>query len=128
MTLQLLACLAREQFLAACSRESPVRSSRESLFFLHTLEHFFTLSRSLPLHESHLNTRLLIAEIQVNLARNKANKMVDKIQPSRVCVDFTDLNKSCLKNPFPMPQIDQLVDAIVDHPRMSFLNAFQGYH
>ena len=53
------------------------RSSRESLFFLHTIEHFFTLSHSLPLQESHLNTGLLITEIQANLARNKANKMVD---------------------------------------------------
>ena len=49
--------------------------------FLHTLEHFFILSRSLPLHESHLSTGLLIVEIQANLARNKVNKMVDKIQP-----------------------------------------------
>ena len=80
MTLQLLACLACEQLLAACSHESPTRSSCESLFFLHTLEHFFTLSHSLPLQESHLNTGLLIAEIQANLARNKTNKMVDKIQ------------------------------------------------
>ena len=69
------------QFLATCSCESPTRSSRESLFFLHTLEHFFTLSHSLPLQESHLNTGLLITEIQANLARNKADKMVDKIQP-----------------------------------------------
>ena len=46
----------------------------------------------------------------------------------RVCVDFTDLNKACLKDPFPMPWIDQLVDAIAGHPRMSFLDAFQGYH
>ena len=46
----------------------------------------------------------------------------------RVCVDFTDLNKACAKDPFPMPRIDQLVDAIVGHPRMSFLDAFQGYH
>ena len=81
MTLQLLACLARVQLLAAYSCESPARSNQESLFFLHTLEHFFTLSHSLPLQESHLNTGLLIAEIQANLARNKANKMVDKIQP-----------------------------------------------
>ena len=42
----------------------------------------------------------------------------------RVCVDFTDLNKACPKDPFPMPKIDQLVDAIVGHPRMSFLDAF----
>ena len=48
---------------------------------LHNLKHFFTLSYSLPLHDSHLNTRLLIAKIQASLARNKANKMVDKIQP-----------------------------------------------
>ena len=80
-TLSLLACLTREQLLATCSRESPARSSRESLFFLHILEHFFTLSHSLPLQESHLNTRLLIAKIQANLAWNKANKMVNKIQP-----------------------------------------------
>ena len=79
VTLQLLACLAGEQLLAACSRESAARSNCESLFFLHTLEHFFTLSHSLSLQESHLNTGLLIAKIQANLARNKANKMVDKI-------------------------------------------------
>ena len=48
---------------------------------LHNLEHFFTLCYSLPLHDSHLNTGLLIAKIQANLTRNKANKMVDKIQP-----------------------------------------------
>ena len=29
---------------------------------------------------------------------------------------------------FPMPRIDQLVNATVGHPRMSFLDAFQGYH
>ena len=46
----------------------------------------------------------------------------------RECVDFTDLNKACPKDSFLMPQIDQLVDATVGHPRMSFLDAFQGYH
>ena len=45
-----------------------------------------------------------------------------------MCVDFTDLNKAYPKDPFPIPKIDQLVDATVDHPRMSFLDAFQGYH
>ena len=46
----------------------------------------------------------------------------------RVCVDFTDLNKACPKDPFLMPQIDQLVDTTAGHPWMSFLDAFQGYH
>jgi hypothetical protein len=46
----------------------------------------------------------------------------------RVCVDFTDLNKACPKDPFPLPKIDQLVDSTAGHERMSFLDAFQGYH
>ena len=45
-----------------------------------------------------------------------------------MCVDFIDLNRACPKDPFPMPWIEQLVDATVGHPQMSFLNAFQGYH
>ena len=40
----------------------------------------------------------------------------------RVCVDFADLNKACPKDPFPMPRIDQLVDATIGHPQMSFLD------
>ena len=43
-------------------------------------------------------------------------------------MDFTNLNKACPKDPFPMLRIDQLVDATVGHPHMSFLDAFQGYH
>ena len=46
----------------------------------------------------------------------------------RVCVDFTNLNKICPKDPFLVPRIDQLMDATVGHPQMSFLDAFQGYH
>ena len=59
-----------------------------------------------------------------------ANTMVakKKTEKWRVCVDFTNLNKACLKNPFPMPWIDWLVDATVGHHWMSFLDAFQGYH
>ena len=40
----------------------------------------------------------------------------------------TDLNKACLKDSFPMPRIDQLVDATAGNPQMNFLDAFQGYH
>ena len=45
-----------------------------------------------------------------------------------MCVDFTDLNRACPKDPFPMSRIDQLVNVTVGHPQMSFLDAFQGYH
>uniref|UniRef100_A0A2N9GAT2 RNA-directed DNA polymerase n=1 Tax=Fagus sylvatica TaxID=28930 RepID=A0A2N9GAT2_FAGSY len=46
----------------------------------------------------------------------------------RVCIDFTDLNKTCPKDPFPLPRIDQLVDSASGHSRLSFLDAFQGYY
>ena len=46
----------------------------------------------------------------------------------RVCVDFTDLNRACPKDPFPILKMDQLVDATYGHSRMSFLDAFQKYH
>ena len=42
----------------------------------------------------------------------------------RVCVDFIDLNKAYPKDPFPMSWMNQLVDATVGHPQMSFLDAF----
>ena len=59
-----------------------------------------------------------------------ANTMVVKKKKGRwrVCVDFTYLNKSCPKDPFPMPRIDQLVDATVGHPWMSSLDAFRRYY
>ena len=38
----------------------------------------------------------------------------------RTCVDFTNLNKACPKGSFPLPRIDQLVDAIMD--------AYSGYN
>ena len=59
-----------------------------------------------------------------------SNTMVvrKKIGKWRVCVDFIDLNRAWSKDPFPVQKIDQLVDAIVRHQRMSFLDAFQGYH
>ncbi|CAH9090598.1 unnamed protein product [Cuscuta epithymum] len=46
----------------------------------------------------------------------------------RMCVDYTDLNKACPMDPFPLPNIDQLVDETAGCELMSFLDAFRGYH
>ena len=46
----------------------------------------------------------------------------------RVCVDYTDLNETCPKDSFPMPRIDQIVDASIGHEMLSFLDAFSDYH
>ncbi|XP_074265474.1 uncharacterized protein LOC141587908 [Silene latifolia] len=46
----------------------------------------------------------------------------------RVCVDFTDLNKACPKDPFPLPHIDAMVDATAGHEVLTFLDAWSGYN
>ncbi|KAI3772663.1 hypothetical protein L6452_03853 [Arctium lappa] len=46
----------------------------------------------------------------------------------RVCIDFTDLNKACPKDPFPLPHIDALVDATARHELLTFMDAYSGYN
>ena len=45
-----------------------------------------------------------------------------------MCVDFTDLNKCCPKDPYPLPRIDKLVDITVGCEMLSLLDCFLGYH
>jgi hypothetical protein len=44
----------------------------------------------------------------------------------RMCVDYTDLNKHCPKDPFVLPRIDQIVDSTVGSTLLSFLDVIQG--
>ena len=46
----------------------------------------------------------------------------------RLCIDFTDINRACPKDSFPLPRIDLIVDAIVGHELLSFMDAFSGYN
>ena len=46
----------------------------------------------------------------------------------RMCVDFTDLNRACPKDSYPLPCIDQLVDSTAGHKLLSFIDAFSGYN
>ena len=46
----------------------------------------------------------------------------------RMCVDFTDLNKACPKDSYPLPRDDILVDSTVKHQLLSFMDAFFGYN
>jgi len=45
-----------------------------------------------------------------------------------MCVDFTDLNKACPKDSYPLPSIDALVDSASSCRLLSFLDAFSGYN
>ena len=41
----------------------------------------------------------------------------------RMCIDFKKLNKACPKDSYPLPRIDQLVDATLGHELLTFMDA-----
>jgi hypothetical protein len=45
-----------------------------------------------------------------------------------MCIDYTDLNKHFLKDPFPLPRIDQVMDSTASSVLLCFLNYYSGYH
>nr|KYP64666.1 Transposon Ty3-I Gag-Pol polyprotein [Cajanus cajan] len=45
-----------------------------------------------------------------------------------MCVDYSDLNKVCPKDPYPLPSIDKLVDETSKHTILNFLNAYSSYN
>ncbi|XP_071920730.1 uncharacterized protein [Coffea arabica] len=46
----------------------------------------------------------------------------------RMCVDFTELNKACPKDCYPLPKVDTLVDSAMGYEILCFLDAFKRYH
>ncbi|KAL5844861.1 hypothetical protein ACOSQ4_010819 [Xanthoceras sorbifolium] len=67
---------------------------------------------------------------EVNYPDRLANVVVVKKKNGkwRVCIDFTDLNKACPKDSFPLPHIDMMVDATAGHELLSFIDTFSGYN
>ncbi|XP_015962573.1 uncharacterized protein LOC107486538 [Arachis duranensis] len=46
----------------------------------------------------------------------------------RMCVGYSDLNKTCPKDSFPLPNIDALVDAATRYRYLCFMDAYSGYN
>jgi hypothetical protein len=46
----------------------------------------------------------------------------------RMCVDYTDLNKHCPKDPFGLLRIDQVIDSMAGCDLLCFLDCYSGYH
>ncbi|XP_020207400.1 uncharacterized protein LOC109792401 [Cajanus cajan] len=46
----------------------------------------------------------------------------------RMCTDFTDLNKACPKDLYPLPNIDCLIDGALGYELLSFMDAYSGYN
>jgi hypothetical protein len=45
-----------------------------------------------------------------------------------MCIDYTGLNKACLKVPYPMPRIDHIIESTAGCETLSFLDAYSSYH
>jgi hypothetical protein len=45
----------------------------------------------------------------------------------RMCTYFTDLNKYCMKDDFPLSRIDKVVDSTTECETMTLLDCFSGY-
>lgn len=45
-----------------------------------------------------------------------------------MCVDFTNLNRACPKDSYPLPRSDFLVDSMAGHQLLSFMDIFSGYN
>ena len=54
--------------------------------------------------------------------------VVKKNGKLRVCIDFRNLNLATLKEEYPMPVADQLVDLVVKHQILSFIDRYLGYN
>ena len=51
-----------------------------------------------------------------------------KIGQIRCCVDFKNLNRVCIKDEFPLPNMDLLIDSTVGSTMFSFIDRFNGYN
>ena len=45
-----------------------------------------------------------------------------------MCIDYTDLNKACPRDAYPLPNIDRLVDSAAGNKVLNFLDAYSGYN
>ena len=46
----------------------------------------------------------------------------------RMYIDFTDLNKACPKDTYPLPSIDKLVDTASKVKFLNFMDAYSSYN
>ena len=46
----------------------------------------------------------------------------------RMCIDYTDLNKACPKDDFPLPNINSIVDMTAGYEMLSLMDGFSSYN
>jgi ribonuclease HI len=85
----------------------------------------------LPLIEKEIK-KMYDAKIIVPL---RFSKWVSNLVPTRkktgeirLCIDFRNLNKASLKDNYPLPKMDHLLQSVVGSSRISLLDGFSGYN
>ena len=53
--------------------------------------------------------------------------VMKKMGDIRLCIDFRDLNKASLKDNYPLPKIDHILQRVVGSKRISLLDGYSGY-
>ncbi|XP_071926285.1 uncharacterized protein [Coffea arabica] len=84
----------------------------------------------LAVHKLHVDPNIQPVKQKKRSFAPERNEVVKEEEDRawRMCVDFTDLNKACPKDCYPLPRIDQLVDSTTGYEIFCFLDAFKGYH
>ena len=52
----------------------------------------------------------------------------NKIREIRLCIYFRNLNKVSLKDNYPLPKMDHILQKVVGSSRISLLDGFLGYN
>lgn len=73
-------------------------------------------------------TRVIREVAYPELLSNPVVVMTEYLDKLRMCIDFTNVNDVCPNDTYLTPPIDRLVDFTAGHTRLSFLNAYSGYH
>ncbi|XP_013721281.1 uncharacterized protein LOC106425107 [Brassica napus] len=81
-----------------------------------------------------ITTHELIVDPTFKPIRQKRRKLANPVVVKkkngkwRICVDFTNLNKACPKDSYPLPNIDRLVASTDGNEMLTFRDAFSGYN
>eukprot|EP01018_Ginkgo_biloba_P033329 Gb_18650 [translate_table: standard] len=66
--------------------------------------------------------------IRESLSPSNLVPMRKKNSDIRLCVDFRNLNKSSVKDNYPLPSLDEVLQIVSGSEMMSFLDGFSGYN
>ena len=69
-------------------------------------------------------------EGRFTVIRNERNEMIPTriVTGWRVCIDYRKWNTATTKDHFPLPFIDRMLDRLVGHPHLCFLDGYSGYN